>query len=148
MGTASEVDVGAVGAGELQEAPAVPDSDDDQGGIAPSFPSAPVRGSEEGVDLLWFDESDLAFVAALLRDGQHLGDEAANARCGARGESEQRTDGGQAGFAGLGSLAVSVSRWFRKAEMASISMPPGSRADGTSRVRSWMNRTRSTMALR
>jgi hypothetical protein len=72
-----------------------------QHNIGPAaLPNGRVRSSERGLDLVWFEERDLALLRALLGDGQREGDELGVfgvTQCREAIEREERGEGGRCG---------------------------------------------------
>jgi hypothetical protein len=71
----AEVDVTAVGPGELGESQSGLHGDRHQGVITPTLPPVPVRSGKQRGDFLRLEERHIGLVEALLRNGQHLLDQ-------------------------------------------------------------------------
>jgi hypothetical protein len=100
------MDVGAAEADELRDAQPGLDGEQEEGMVASARRGRPVRGREDGLDLLGAEERDEAALEALGGDGQHPLDERGMLGMAQRGVAEERADGSQARVAGAHGVAA------------------------------------------
>ena len=106
MRFASEVDVAAGQLGELGDAQAGAQGEQEQRAVAPAGPGLPAGGIEQRLRLIVGEEADHGGAGALAGDSQDALDGRGVLGCLPGGVPEQRADGGQAGVAGSRAVAA------------------------------------------